>query len=125
MVENNNKPILQLKDVSKTVKIKPDDLANLFKLFRKSIRCVVLSSCYNDTQAEAIAQHIDCVVGTLKTTEDKSAISFAQGFYRALGGGKNLNEAFEFGEIQMQLSSNKGKPKIKAINADPTELIFE
>ncbi|NPE09762.1 MAG: CHAT domain-containing protein, partial [Asgard group archaeon] len=124
-LSSDDNKIMLYKDESKTVMVKPEDLANLFKLFNKSLRCVILSSCYNDKQAEAIAQHIDCVVGTLKSTEEKSSASFAQGFYRALGGGKNVNEAFEFGEVQMKLVDNKGKPKIIAIKVDPAELIFE
>lgn len=122
---SDDNKIMLYKDESKTVLVKPDDLANLFKLFNKSLRCVILSSCYNDKQAEAIAQYIDCVVGTLKSIEEKSAVSFAQGFYRALGGGKSVNEAFEFGVVQMKLANNKGKPKIIAIKVDPADLVFK
>lgn len=38
-------------------------LAKLFELCKESIQCVFLNSCYSEVQAEAIYQHIDCVIG--------------------------------------------------------------
>jgi hypothetical protein len=72
-------------------------LAQLFGLFQDKIECVVLNACYSETQAEAIHQHIDCVVGMNNPIGDRAAIEFAVGFYDALGAGRSYQDAFKFG----------------------------
>ena len=57
-------------------------LSNLFSVLKDNIRCVVLNACYSEVQAMSITRHIDCVIGMSKAIGDKSAIKFAQGFYR-------------------------------------------
>ena len=71
-------------------------LAKLFKLF-PSVECVVLNACYSEVQAEAIAQHINFVIGMSQSIGDKTAIDFAMSFYDALGYGRSIENAFEFG----------------------------
>lgn len=78
----------------------PAALAFLFKQFADQIECVVLNACYSETQAQAIAEHIEHVIGMSQAVEDKVAISFAIGFYQALGGGRTIEEAFELGCAQ-------------------------
>ena len=77
--------------------VSTDSLARLFKLFKDKIDCVVFNACYSETQAEAIHQYIDCVVGMNKAIGDRAAIEFAVGFYDALGAGKSYTDAYEFG----------------------------
>ena len=72
-------------------------LSQLFELFANQIECVVLNACYSDTQAAAIYQHIDYVMGMGQAIGDKAAIQFAAGFYRALGAGRSYEEAYGFG----------------------------
>ena len=38
-------------------------LAKLFEVFKDKVECVLLNACYSETQAEAIRQHIDYVIG--------------------------------------------------------------
>lgn len=78
-------------------------LGNLFAILKGNIRCVVLNACYSEHQAQAIAEHIDCVVGMSKAVGDKSAISFAAAFYQALGYGKSIKQAFDLGCVQVDL----------------------
>ena len=47
----------------KSVRIDKDALAELFKLLRKDIECVVLNACYSEEQATALQEHIPYVVG--------------------------------------------------------------
>lgn len=82
-------------------------LSDLFRLFRNSVRCVVLNACYSAVQAEAIAEHIACVVGMSSEVDDESAISFATAFYQALGYGKDVQTAFELGRSQLKLESSR------------------
>ena len=90
---------------SKSLPIEPEILADFFKQFSEKIECVVLNSCFSEKQAKAISKHINYVIGMSKGISDRAAIAFSIGFYQALGAGKNIEEAFEFGKIQSGLQS--------------------
>ena len=79
-------------------------LAGLFELFAEQIKCVVLNGCYSEVQANAIAQHINCVIGMSRAIGDKAAIEFAVGFYDALGAGKPVEFAYKFGCAAIRLA---------------------
>lgn len=79
------------------------ELSRLFSVLRDNIRCVVLNACWSEQQAQAIATHIDCVVGMTRAVGDAGAIQFAVGFYRALGFGRNVQTAFDLGTNQIGL----------------------
>ncbi|MBD2491721.1 AAA-like domain-containing protein [Aulosira sp. FACHB-615] len=72
-------------------------LAGLFQLFSGQVECVVLNACYSQVQAEAIAQHIPCVIGMKKAIGDRAAIEFAVGFYDGLGAKKSYEFAYNLG----------------------------
>jgi hypothetical protein len=79
---------------------------------------VVLNACYSEQQAEAIAKHIDYVVGMKKAIGDEAAIKFAVGFYDALGAGMNYEIAFDFGRNAIDLRGipEHLTPVLKAVN---------
>jgi len=72
-------------------------LAGLFELFAHEVECIVLNACYSKVQGEAIAKHINHVVGMSKAINDQAAIEFAVGFYDALGAGKSYAFAHRLG----------------------------
>jgi len=78
--------------------------AELFRILRDEIRCVVLNACHTQPQAEAIAEHIDCVVGTSLAIGDEAAIRFAGGFYRGIGFGRSIETAFDLGVNEIDLA---------------------
>ncbi len=78
-------------------------LRSLFQALKKNIRIVVLNACYSRPQAEAIAEVIDCVVGMDAAVSDQAAIVFAASFYRAIGFGCSVKEAFEQGKAALQI----------------------
>jgi 8-oxo-dGTP pyrophosphatase MutT (NUDIX family) len=84
--------------------VPPDALAALFELVSHQVHCVVLNACYSEIQARAIAKHIDYVVGMHSAIGDKAAISFAVGFYKALGAGYPVEDAYKFGLVELRLS---------------------
>ncbi|MDJ0676829.1 MAG: CHAT domain-containing protein [Calothrix sp. MO_167.B42] len=90
-------------DVNTTF-VDADTLANLFKLFADQVKCVILNGCYTEIQAEAIAQHIPYVIGMNKAIGDRAAIDFAVGFYDALGAGRSIEFAYEFGRNAIQMA---------------------
>ena len=83
--------------------VKPDALASLFELVSKKIKCVILNACYSAIQAEAIAEHISFVIGMNKAIGDEAAIAFSVGFYKALGAGRPVEEAYRFGCVELKL----------------------
>jgi hypothetical protein len=78
-------------------------LAALFEYFAH-VKCVVLNACYSENQAEAIAQHIDYVIGMSQAIGDRAAIEFAVGFYDALGAGKSFDDAYKLGCIAIRIA---------------------
>ncbi len=78
-------------------------LSSMFKLFKESVRCVVLSSCYSEHQARAIRKHIPHVIGMSSRLSDSAALAFSTGFYKAIGAGRDISFAFELGKTAIQL----------------------
>lgn len=83
-------------------------LESLFKLFKDSIKCVVLNSCYSEHQAKIIKLHIPYVIGMKSGFPDKAAISFSTGFYKAIGAGRDISFAFELGVAAIKLEGVSG-----------------
>lgn len=79
----------------KAVKASGQGLANLFRLFSKYIRCVLLNACYSQEQAEIISMHIPYVIGTDNAISDSRAIAFSKGFYAAIFNGEDIETAFD------------------------------
>jgi NAD-dependent dihydropyrimidine dehydrogenase PreA subunit len=69
-------------------------LAEFFELFADSVQCVLLNACYSETQAQAIARHIEFVIGMAQGVGDQAAIEFAVAFYDALGAGRPIRFAY-------------------------------
>src|SRR5262249_40348480 len=58
-----------------------------------------------------IAEVVDCTIGMNQPIGDDAAIVFAASFYRALGFGRSVQEAFELGKVALLL---EGLPEDKA-----------
>ncbi len=78
-------------------------LAMLFEQFSEQIDCVILNACFSKVQANAIARHINCVIGMSQEIGDRAAISFAIGFYQAVGAGRTIKQAYRLGCAQINL----------------------
>ena len=89
--------------IGKAQPVEPDALADLFELIAEEVSCVVLNACYSETQAKAISKHIPFVIGMNKAIGDKAAITFAVGFYKALGAGRSFEKAYKFAQVEMKL----------------------
>jgi CHAT domain-containing protein len=83
--------------------ISPVTIKALFQALKDNIQVVLLNACYSRIQAEAIRDVIDCVIGMNSAISDQAAITFAASFYRALGFGRSLKEAFEQGKVSLLL----------------------
>jgi uncharacterized protein YjbI with pentapeptide repeats len=96
-------------DMGKPKVASPDALSSLFNLFKDTVRCVVLSSCYSESQARAIRRHIPYVIGAQFSIPDSTAVAFSTGFYKALGAGKDIPFAFNMGKMSIQLEGLSGE----------------
>ena len=90
-------------DLGNAKLVSGDALAGLFKLFADRVNCVVLNGCYSKAQANEIAKHIPYVIGMNQAIGDKAAITFAVGFYDALGAGRSIEFAYNFGCTAIQM----------------------
>ena len=99
-------------------------LGELFRLLKDNVRCVVLNACYSAPQAQAIAQHVDVVIGMSNAIDDRATINFAAAFYRALGFGRSVKTAFQLGCNQIALAglSEQDVPQMVALHADPARI---
>jgi TIR domain/CHAT domain len=107
---------LILEDVAGNAKpVSSEALVGLFELFADQVKCVLLNACYSHKQADAIAEHIDFVIGMKQAIGDKAAIKYAIGFYDALGAGRTIEIAHKFGvnAIQLEGIEEEETPTIK------------
>ena len=109
--------------------VSTNSLAELFGLFKGKINCVVLNACYSEAQAEAIYQHVNCVIGMNQAIGDDAAIQFAKGFYDGLGAGRTFEDAFYFGRnaISLEEIPEVSTPviKIRDSNSQPLPLLTQ
>jgi hypothetical protein len=78
-------------------------LTALFSTLKDNIRLIFLNACYSREQALALITSIDCVIGMKKSIRDDAAMVFASSFYRAIGFGRSIQEAFDQGKAALLL----------------------
>jgi len=83
--------------------IQPEFLTALFSTFADTVKLVVLDACYSAALAEAVAEHIEYVIGISPEIGDEAAVAFATSFYQALGTGHTIEEAYRLGCAQINL----------------------
>jgi arsenate reductase-like glutaredoxin family protein len=88
--------------------LETEGLASLFDLFADDIKCVILNSCYSESQAKEISKYIPYVIGMKDSIGDEAAKSFSIGFYSALGAGKDIEFAFKMGVTSIKLEGISG-----------------
>jgi CHAT domain len=103
-------------------------LKNAFGAAAASVKLVVLNACYSEAQADALLEHVDCVVGMSGSIRDDSARAFAVGFYGGLGERESIAAAYEQGcaAIGLEGLSDEKLPQLKArAGVDPRRLILD
>lgn len=79
-------------------------LANLFRQFRSSLKCVILNACYSILQGQLISLGVPYTIAMEGPINDRAAIEFSRGFYDAIGAGKRFPFAYEHGCYAANLS---------------------
>ncbi len=99
----------------------------LFTVLKDNIQVVILNACYSRTQAEAIIEVINCAIGMNDSIGDQAAITFAASFYRALGFGRSVKEAFDQGKVALLLEGipEEDTPELLVKEGiDPSQIIL-
>ena len=89
---------------SRGQKVDQAGLAGLLALYKRHLRLVLLNACFTSTQAELISKAVQYAIGTSRPIGDKVAVTFAGAFYRALGFGKSVQEAFASAKAELALT---------------------
>jgi hypothetical protein len=102
-------------------------LQDVFDAAGSSVKLVVLSACYSESQAAALLSRVDCVVGMRGSIGDDAARSFAIGFYGGLGERESVVAAYKQGcaAIRLQGLHDAELPQLQARpGVDPARLIL-
>lgn len=79
-------------------------LVELLALYNTHLRLVLLNACFTRVQARLLSEVVDYAVGTGKGIGDKAGVAFAGAFYRALGFGKSIRDAFDSAKAELGLT---------------------
>ena len=107
--------------------VNPAAIKALFQTLKANIRVVILNACYSKMQAEAITQVIDCAIGMNDAIGDEAAIAFAASFYRAIGFGLSIKQAFDQGIVVLLLEGipEESKPELLVKEGvDPEKIVL-
>lgn len=92
-------------EAGKSKPVSASALRALFKASGNHIHCVLLNACYSRAQADEILTCVPFVIGMKDTIGDQAAIAFARGFYRGIGAGRSVPNAFDLGIAEMLIHS--------------------
>ncbi len=95
-------------DDGRAILVTAPALQALFATLKDNIQFVLLNACYTSEQARALVQVIGCVIGMKNSLHDNVATIFASSFYRALGFGRSMQEAFDQGIAALLLAGLPG-----------------
>ncbi|KAF1992263.1 hypothetical protein K402DRAFT_458697 [Aulographum hederae CBS 113979] len=96
--------ILFLDDQDNAVPVHKTALASLLSQ-QQSLKLVILNSCYSMGHAQAIAEAVGCAIVVGGAIDDESSINFSREFYRALGCGQTIEEAFKWARAAVEFFS--------------------
>lgn len=100
---NKSGEIILLGDDRRPKPVSTEALKALFSVLKDNIQLIILNACYTKPIADVIANTVGCVIGMNTSIGDKAAIVYAASFYRAIGFGRSLKEAFEQGKAALLL----------------------
>jgi formylglycine-generating enzyme required for sulfatase activity len=80
-----------------TAAVPQGSLTAMLKALRGNVALVVFNACWSREQAEAIRHSAGLAIGMCQPIGDAEAIKFADAFYNALGHGRSVRNAFDWG----------------------------
>jgi CHAT domain len=85
--------------------VRGEALSRLMK--DRGVKLVVLNACFSTDQADSLSAAVDTVVGTTREVGDEAARRFSIAFYRTLGEGHTVGDAFRDGGDSLNLHNLK------------------
>jgi hypothetical protein len=106
--------IILVDDQGQPKPVPPEAIQALFRTLKDNIQIVVLNACCTEPLAESVADIVGCAIGMNTAIGDKAAIVFAASFYRAVGFGRSIQEAFDQGKLALLMEgiSEDKTPKL-------------
>jgi hypothetical protein len=100
-------------------------LQDIFGAAGSSVKLVVLSWCYAESQAEALLAHVDCIVGIGESIADEVVQTFAIGFYGALAAHESVATAYHHGCAAISLDGLCGdaRPRLRVRTGVDTDTL--
>ncbi|HET7232752.1 MAG TPA: CHAT domain-containing protein [Longimicrobium sp.] len=91
----------------------PEGLRVIFSQLRGIVECVILNARHGPASADAIVGPIPYVIAPQGALDDSAALTFSTGFYQALGEGRSVPEACEWGRGLLLLTRRgSGLPEL-------------
>lgn len=89
-------------------------LKEVFKGVNEYAHCIVLNACYASSQGKVISAAGIYVIGMNAAIQDKAAVYLSEKFYRALGNGQDIHEAFFHAKTLLlaEFKSQSGIPEL-------------
>jgi len=105
--DNSNHEIVAQDDLGQARAIDATALAHMLKMIAQSdkLRVVLLNSCHGiQEQVDAIKDSVDCTISIQQPICSRVGHTFSASFYRALGRGRSLQDAFNAGKSSLLLA---------------------
>jgi len=107
--------------------VEPAALAHAIATTTRKVRTALFNTCFSQATAKELAKYIDCTIGMSDSINDESAILFSASFYRALGFGKSVQQAYREAAAALILEGLPGAHLLE-LNArngiDPSTVTF-
>jgi hypothetical protein len=98
--------------------IDQEGLTDLFALYSSHVRLVLLNACFTRAQAQSLSGVVNYSIGTGKGIGDRIGVAFAGAFYRALGFGRCVRDAFESAKAELALTKLRRSGSIELFVRD-------
>lgn len=82
--------------------VSASDLVGLVRAVGEHVRVMLFNACYSEAAAETAAEHVEAAIGMDAPVTDVGARAFAEGFFRAAGGGMSVAQAFDVGRFELR-----------------------
>ncbi len=105
-IASHGEPLGIILDDGRHVLVPPTELAALLDEYAAPngrLRCVVLNACWSADASSCIAR-VPTVVALDGVADDRAALAFTEGFYDALGAGRDFASAFREGQRRARCS---------------------
>jgi len=102
-------------------------LARIFEVFKDNVRVVIFNACHTAEYAQAVAKHVDAVIGMRAAVHDGTAVEFAGAFYMGIGDGCSVEKAFDIGitELAVQALRHRDQPVlVTRVGVSATDIIL-